>query len=121
MKNNSSPSGTVAIMRSGELILAKGYGFEDISKQTPVDPYRTLFRPGSVSKLFTWVAVMQLVEQGQLDLDTDVNTYLESFSIKDTFDDPITLRHIMTHSAGFEDGGLGYLIIDDPDRALPLA
>lgn len=120
MKTNNSPSGTVTIARNGEIILAKGYGFEDIADQTPVDPYRTLFRPGSVSKLSTWVSVMQLVEQGKLDLDTDVNEYLETFQIKDTFAEPITLRHIMTHTTGFEDGGLGYLIIDDPEKALTL-
>lgn len=120
MKTNNSPSGTVTIARNGEIILAKGYGFEDIAEQTPVDPYVTLFRPGSTSKLSTWVSVMQLVEQGRLDLDTDVNEYLESFKIKDTFEDPITLRHIMTHTAGFEDGGLGYLIIDDPEKAISL-
>jgi CubicO group peptidase (beta-lactamase class C family) len=121
MKANSSPSGTVAIVYKGELILAKGYGYQDVDKQVAVDPYKTLFRPGSVSKLFTWVAVMQQVEQGKLDLDADVNTYLENFKIKDTFDQPVTLRHIMTHSAGFEDGALGYLIIDDPERVIPLA
>ncbi len=121
MKANNSPAGTVAIMHNGELIFAKGYGFQDVEKQIPVDPYTTLFRPGSVSKLFTWVAVMQQVEQGKLDLDTDVNEYLENFQIKDTFDQPVTLRHIMTHTAGFEDGAVGYLIIDDPDRIMPLA
>jgi CubicO group peptidase (beta-lactamase class C family) len=63
---------------------------------------------------------MQLVEQGKLDLDADVNTYLETFKIREAFDAPITLRHIMTHTAGFEDGGLGYLIIDDPGRIMPL-
>jgi CubicO group peptidase (beta-lactamase class C family) len=121
MKSYSSPSGVVTIARNGQVILSKGYGFEDIEKQVPVDPARTLFRPGSVSKLLTWVAVMQLVEQGKLDLDVDVNTYLKAFSIKDTFDQPITLRHVMTHTTGFEDGSLGYLIIEDPARALPLA
>ena len=60
---------------------------------------------------------MQLVEQGKLDLDADVNTYLENFKIRETFDEPITLRHILTHTAGFEDGALGYLIIDDPGRS----
>jgi CubicO group peptidase (beta-lactamase class C family) len=120
MKTNSSPSGTVAIVRNGEPIFAKGYGFQDVDEQIPVDPARTLFRPGSVSKLFTWVAVMQLAEQGKLDLDADVNTYLETFSIRETFDEPITLRHIMTHTAGFEDGALGYLILDDPERIMPL-
>lgn len=121
MKANNSPAGTVAIARGGELILAKGYGFEDIEQQVPVDPYETLFRPGSTSKLFTWVSVMQLVEQGKLDLDADVNTYLEEFQIADTFDEPVTLRHIMTHTPGFEDGGLGYLIVDDPDLIQPLS
>ena len=120
MKDNNSPSGTVAIVKDGELIFAKGYGFEDVAGRTPVDPYTTLFRPGSVSKLFTWVGVMQLVEQGKLDLDTNVNEYLESFRIKETFEEPITLRHILTHTAGFEDGGLGYLIIDDPENSISL-
>ncbi|WP_191621129.1 serine hydrolase domain-containing protein [Marinihelvus fidelis] len=120
MKNNNSPSGVVAIAKDGELIFAKGYGYQDIDSGKAVDPYTTLFRPGSVSKLFTWVSVMQLVEQGKLDLDTDVNEYLDSVEIPDTFDEPITLRHIMTHTAGFEDGALGYLIIDDPERAVPL-
>ena len=120
MKNNNSPSGTVAIAHNGELIFAKGYGFQDIDEQVPVDPYTTLFRPGSTSKLFTWTAVMQLVEQGRLDLDADVNTYLDTFKIEDAFDQPITLRHILTHTAGFEDGALGYLIIDDPAKVVPL-
>ena len=121
MANSNNPSGTVAIVHNGEVLLAKGYGFEDVENLVPVDPAETLFRPGSISKLFTWVAVMQLVEQGKLDLDTDVNTYLETFQIKDTFAEPITLRHIMTHTPGFEDGGIGYLIISDVDRVLPLA
>jgi CubicO group peptidase (beta-lactamase class C family) len=56
MKANNSPAGTVAIARRGELILAKGYGFEDIEQRIPVDPHETLFRPGSTSKLFTWVS-----------------------------------------------------------------
>jgi len=121
MQTNKSPSGTVAIAHKGELIFAKGYGYQDVAKQIPVDPATTLFRPGSVSKLATWVSVMQLVEQGRLDLDADVNTYLENFRIADTFAEPITLRHIMTHTPGFEDGALGYLIQEDPERIMPLS
>lgn len=121
MKSNSSPSGVVVIVRNGEQILAKGYGFEDVAGHAPVDPSRTLFRPGSVSKLLTWVAVMQQVERGKLDLDADVNTYLRDFRIEDTFEEPITLRHILTHTPGFEDGALGYLIVDDPEKSRPLA
>ena len=121
MKNNNSPSGTVAIARSGQILLAKGYGYQNIEKRIPVDPATTLFRPGSTSKLFTWVAVMQQAERGKIDLDTDVNTYLKGFKIRETFEEPITLRHILTHTAGFEDGGMGYLIIEDPDHAITLA
>jgi len=122
MKNNNSPSGSVAIMKAGKLIFAKGYGYQDIERNIPVDPARTLFRPGSVSKLFTWVSVMQMVEQGKLDLDVDINRYLKTFQINDTFPgQPVTMRQIMTHTTGFEDGFLGYLIIDDPARIIPLA
>jgi CubicO group peptidase (beta-lactamase class C family) len=121
MKDHNSPSGVVAMAKDGELLFAKGYGYQDVEKQIPVNAGDTLFRPGSVSKLFTWVSVMQLVEQGKLDLDTDVNTWLENFQIADTFDEPVTLRDIMTHTAGFEDGSLGYLIFDDPERIMPLS
>lgn len=121
MKSAHSPSGVVAVMKNGKLIFSKGYGFLDIEKRIPVDPKTTLFRPGSISKLFTWVAVMQQVEKGILDLDTDVNRYLKTFQVEDSWPDyPVTLRHIMTHTAGFEDGVLGYLIIDDASRIMPL-
>jgi CubicO group peptidase (beta-lactamase class C family) len=84
------------------VLYAKGYGYADVEKKTPVTPDGTLFRPGSVSKLLTWTAVMQLVEQGKLDLDRDVNDYLD-FKIPATYPKPITLRNIMTHTSGFEE------------------
>jgi CubicO group peptidase (beta-lactamase class C family) len=121
MQIHNSPSGAVVIMQNGQVVLAKAYGYQDIERQIPADVDRTLFRPGSVSKLFTWVSVMQLVERSQLDLDADVNTYLTDFKIKEAFDRPVTLRDILTHTPGFEDGGMGYLIIDNAERALPLA
>ncbi len=111
---------TIAVVKDGELFIAKGYGYEDAEKKVPVDPERTLFRPASVSKLFTWTAVMQLVEQGKLDLDADVNTYLTDFKIPDTYPEPITIRNLLTHTAGFEDGGLGYLFEKSPDASIPL-
>jgi CubicO group peptidase (beta-lactamase class C family) len=92
----------VAVVAGGRIILLKGYGYSDIAAHRPVDARTTLFRPGSVSKLFTFTAVMQLVEQGKLDLDADVNTYLTAFKIPDTYPEPITLRHLITHTAGFE-------------------
>jgi len=93
---------TVAIVKDGKLLFAKGYGYADVEKKKPVSPEETLFRPGSVSKLFTWTSVMQLAEQGKLDLDRDVNAYLD-FKIPDAFDKPITLKNVMTHTPGFEE------------------
>src|ERR1035438_6084180 len=92
----------IAVVKDGKILFAKGYGYSDVAKRTPVSPEATLFRPGSISKLFTWTAVMQLVEQGKLDLDSDVNQYLD-FKIPDTYPKPITLRNIMTHTSGFEE------------------
>ena len=93
---------TVSVVKDGKLLFAKGYGYADLQKKQRVSPQETLFRPGSISKLFTWTAVMQLFEQGKLDLDRDVNEYLD-FKIPDAFDKPITLKNIMTHTPGFEE------------------
>src|SRR6266850_715418 len=92
----------VAIVKDGKLLFAKGYGYCDYEKKVPVSPENTLFRPGSISKLFTWTSVMQLVEQGKLDLDRDVNTYID-FKVPATFGKPTTLRDIMTHRPGLEE------------------
>ena len=93
----------VVVVSDGRVLLAKGYGYADVEKRIPVDPERTLFRPGSVTKLFTWTAVMQLVEQGKIDLQADVNTYLTRFKIPATYPQPITMLDLMAHTAGFED------------------
>ncbi|MBL4603745.1 MAG: beta-lactamase family protein [Emcibacteraceae bacterium] len=122
MKTEHSAAGTVGIVKDGKVILNKGYGYQNIKDHILINAETTLMRPGSVSKLFTWVAVMQMVEQGKLDLDVDVNNYLDNFKIKDTYPGkPVTMRHIMTHSAGFEDGAMGYLIKTDPASIIPLA
>lgn len=92
----------VLVVKDGRVFAAKGYGYSDVAEKMPVSVDATLFRPGSISKLFTWTAVMQLVEQGKLDLDKDVNSYLD-FKIPATFPQPITLRHLMTHTPGFEE------------------
>jgi CubicO group peptidase (beta-lactamase class C family) len=101
MAEKHIPGAMVAVVQDGSLLLAKGYGFADLEEEIPVDPERTLFRVGSISKLFTWTAVMQLLEQGKLSLDTDVNEYLD-FAIPATFPEPITMRHLMSHTPGFE-------------------
>lgn len=120
MKSGPVAGAVVVVVKDGQVFFQKGYGYEDVEKRIPVDPTQTLFRPGSVSKLFTWTSVMQLVEQGKLDLDTDVNTYLKDFKVANTFPQPVTLRNIMTHTAGFEDGAVGYLFAKRAEDLLPL-
>jgi len=110
----------VAVVKDGRVLFAHGYGFSDVEKRTPVDPATSLFRIGSTSKLFTWTALMQLVQQGKVDLDADVNTYLKDIKIPLAYGKPVTVRNLMTHSAGFEDGALGYLITDDSGRVDPI-
>jgi len=112
------PGAVVVVVRGDGVVLEKGYGYADVAARKPVSPETTLFRPGSVSKLFTWTAVMQQVEAGKLDLDKDVNAYLD-FKIPPFEGKPITLRHIMTHTAGFEES-IRYLISNDPKAAMPL-
>src|SRR5580700_7490993 len=92
----------VAVVKDGKIVTERGYGYSDMAKHTPVDPKLTLFRPGSVSKLITWTAVMQLVEQGKIDLDADVNQYLD-FKIPARDGKPVTMRNLMQHVAGFEE------------------
>ncbi|MBA2920164.1 serine hydrolase [Sphingomonas sp. MAH-20] len=105
------PGAVVTIVKDGQIVTARGFGYADVAKRTPVDPAKTLFRPGSVSKLVTWTAVMQLVEAGKLDLDRDVNAYLD-FKIPPRKGQPATLREIMTHTAGFEEHAKDIIFYD---------
>jgi CubicO group peptidase (beta-lactamase class C family) len=109
---------TVAVVRDGTLLLAKGYGFADAAAREPVAAERTLFRIASVTKLFTATAILQLVEQGRLDLDADVDAYLD-FRIPATFAEPITARHLLTHTPGFEED-IRLLFSYDPAAIMPL-
>src|SRR5512140_1331741 len=104
MSANHVPGAVVAVVKDGKVLFSKGYGYADLETRTPVDPEKTLFRPGSVSKLFVWTSVMQLVEQGKLSLEADVNQYLD-FKIPATYPEPITLKTLLTHTPGFEDKG----------------
>jgi CubicO group peptidase (beta-lactamase class C family) len=107
MKTNPFPGAVIAVVKDGQLFFQKGYGYADLEKQTPVDPSATIFRIGSMTKLFTWTAVMQLAEQGKLDLEKDVNTYLD-FKIPVTFSEPITLKNLLSHTPGFEERNDGH-------------
>lgn len=102
----------VAVVKDGQIVTERGFGYSDVEKRLPVDPKLTLFRPGSVSKLFTWTAVMQQVEQGKIDLDADVNQYID-FKIPSRDGKPVTMRELMQHVAGFEEQAKG-IMSDDP-------
>ena len=103
LKAGDMAGAVVVVVKDGTVLLEKGYGFADVSKKLPMDPEQTMVRIGSTSKLFTWTAVMQLVEQGKLDLDRNINDYLD-FTIPNDFGKPVTLRDLMNHRGGFEEG-----------------
>jgi CubicO group peptidase (beta-lactamase class C family) len=102
LKADDIAGAVVAVVKDGQPLFAKGYGYADVAKKMPVTTDGTLFRPGSISKLFTWTSVMQQVEAGKLDLDRDVSDYLD-FKIPAAYPKPITLRNLMTHTPGFEE------------------
>jgi CubicO group peptidase (beta-lactamase class C family)/uncharacterized Tic20 family protein len=102
----------VVIVKDGSILTERGFGYADVAANQKVDPHNTLFRPGSTSKLFTWTAVMQLVEAGKIDLDRDVNTYLD-FKIPTYAGQPLTMRQIMTHTSGFEEALNGLFVHAD--------
>ena len=112
LKNGDIAGGVVAVVKDGNILLQKGYGFADVSRQLPMDPERTMIRAGSTSKLFTWTAVMQLVEQGKLDLNRNIDEYLD-FKVSPKGGKPITMLDLMNHRAGFEEG-LKDILTNDP-------
>jgi len=118
MRDKHVAGATIAVVKDGQLYFSKGYGWADVDKRIPVDPETTMFRIGSVTKLFTWTSVMQLVEQGKLDLNTDINTYLD-FKIPATYAEPITLTHVLTHTLGLEEDGRD-LFTKDPNHITPM-
>lgn len=118
LKQGDVSGAVVSVVKDGHVLLAKGYGYADAAGKVPMDAGRTLVRPGSTSKLFTWTAVMQLVEQGKLDLNADINRYLD-FRIPEPYGRPITLTDLMTHRAGFEEG-LKNAIVAEPSDLEPL-
>ncbi len=99
MKLKSIPALSIALVDDQKIVWAQGFGFADPAKRVPATG-NTVYRVGSVSKLFTDLAVMQLVEQGKIDLDAPVSTYVPDFAPKNPFKSVITLRHLMSHRSG---------------------
>ena len=106
-------------VKDGEIVLARGYGLADLEARLPVDPAKTIFRLGSVSKLVTATAVMQLAERGQLRLDKDVNTYLKRFKLPATFPSPVTVADLLKHTGGFDERHIG-MHVREASQFVPL-
>jgi CubicO group peptidase (beta-lactamase class C family) len=118
LKAGGIPGAVVIVVKDGQPLTQRGFGYADVKAHKPVDPETTLFRPGSVSKLFTWTAVMQQVQAGKLDLDADINKYLD-FKIPPKDGKPVTLRNLMTHTAGFAET-VKWLILYGKEQPVPL-
>lgn len=120
MREDRIVGASVAVIDRNGLVMARGYGRASEGRDVDAD---TLFRIGSISKTFTWIAIMQLVEAGELSLDDPVNDHLpEALRIPDDgFAEPILVRHLMAHSAGFEDSALGHLFVNRPESVTSLA
>ena len=120
MKQYEVPGAAFSMAMNGKLLFASGYGLADSKTGRAVDPYHTLLRAYSVSKSFTATAAMQMVEAGKLSLTENVNSYLELFKVPDTFPEPVTLAHLLTHTAGFFDTGNDTLLARGKLRNLSL-
>jgi len=118
--NEDVAGATVSFVRDGEITFARGYGLAKVKAGKRVAADSTLFRPGSVSKLFIWTALMRLSEEGKVDLNDDINKYLKEFKIPKKFGEPITLKDLMTHSPGFEERGMG-MMAEQKEDLMPLS
>lgn len=109
MEKYHIPGAVISIVKDGKIILSKGYGYADMEKKTQVSPDKTLFRVGSLTKIFTATSAMQLVQDGKIDLNANINTYLKDFKIKNSYKTPVTMASLLTHTAGIDDDSIGDL------------
>ncbi len=109
----------IAVVRGSVILHLSGHGIGHLPKQPP-DPWTSRFRVGSISKTVTYVALMRLVAQGKLTLDDPVNQHLPAMLRLPDADgpEPVRIRHLLSHTAGFEDSALGHLFVRDPTRVL---
>lgn len=104
-----TPGGLLVIARADSILFSKGYGYADVDNKIPVDAEKTLFQLGSIGKIFTAIAALQMAEQGKLDLNHDINQYLDTWKINNPYNTPLTLTHLLTHSGGFDERVIGYM------------
>lgn len=117
---DSMAGAAFVVVKGNKVLLKKGYGYADIEKKLPVDPDRTVFRMASISKVITATAVMQLAEQGKIDLNKDMSAYLGDISIPNQTGFPLTMKHLLTNSTGFEYGDGSELETRDLTREVPI-
>lgn len=108
--------GAIAVVVSGDTVILRGYGLSDIDSRIVVGPDNVRFEIGSITKVFAWIAIMMLVEEGLLDLDAEVSRYLDTVEVPGSA--PLTLAHLMSHWGGFEET---YAVFDEAVAALPRA
>ena len=120
MRENHVAGAVVVVTTPDKVLLSKGYGYSDVDNAVSVSADKTLFRIGSVSKLFVWLPLMQLLDAGDIDLDADINSYMKSVQVPDAYNSPVTIKHLMTHTPGFEDHVIG-LFGRNEDSMRPLA
>jgi CubicO group peptidase (beta-lactamase class C family) len=119
MAERQIPGAAVVVVHDGRVVMARGYGLADVARGRAVSPDSTVFQVGSISKVFTATALVQLWDQGRIRLDEDVNRYLHRLQVPPAFGAPVTPFHLLTHSAGFDELP-GRLLASDTDRVLPL-
>jgi CubicO group peptidase (beta-lactamase class C family) len=103
MKKENIPGAVFLLVKDGKILYQRGYGFANVARREPVDPERTIWRIGSISKVFTATAVAQLADRGRITLSDDVNRYLTRIKVPATFPEPVTFEHLLTHTAGFDE------------------
>jgi CubicO group peptidase (beta-lactamase class C family) len=103
MEKEHIPGAVFILVQNGQVLYQRGYGFADLAARKPVDPEKTIWRIGSISKVFTATAVVQLADRGRFRLTDDVNQYLTRFKVPATFPQPVRFWHLLTHTAGFDE------------------
>jgi CubicO group peptidase (beta-lactamase class C family) len=120
LEENNVAGAIVVVVKDGEILLEKGYGYSDITSSKKVDPLVDQFQIASVTKLFTATAALQLVEQAKIDLNTDINTYLKTYQVENEFSSDLTLYHLLTNTGGFGENVIGIYYDELFDDIIPL-
>lgn len=108
MRQYDVPGVALTVVRDDGIEFLRGFGLARVSDSAPVDPERTVFRIASVAKLFVATTALMLVDRGNLDLKEEIGRYVPGIPIDDGFTEPITLHHLLTHTAGFDERMIGY-------------